>query len=154
MESTRVQVPMAGMEPAAQEEKKVVWPRDTQITAADNGFVLLIGCQKYVHEGTAETLMEDLQRYFSLDETIAKKYGYNGSQAFLGPAIPMAEDATPIGMPYDASPVFHYAQRALTPDLAVYSVNNGTITLDHKKGTAVVSQRVSLEEGNYGPDLT
>jgi len=121
------------------ETDEKMWPRETRILMADNGFVIVIGCQKYVHEGTAESLTEDLRKYLSRDHGILTMYGYVGDSAFVSGHGELAlEEKCPQAC--YLSPAFGHAQNNLTPVTATYKLNNGTLTLDYEKGTAKVFQ--------------
>ena len=64
--------PMAGyavptmQEPGSRREENRKWPREVRILTADNGHLILVGCRKFVHEGGADTLTGDLQKYLDL----------------------------------------------------------------------------------------
>ncbi len=122
------------------------YPQDVNIIAANNGYILKIGCQHFVHEGDGEHFVKDLQKYLGGDNDIVKQYGYEGGSAFVSDDCQEAEMAES-GKPKSANvhcPAFSYLSRndcSVRKIREIFDVRNGTIIVNHEDETVIVTQK-------------
>ena len=131
-----------------EKEKKEVkrYPRDILTITADNGFVFKVGCQVFVCEGDVEKAATDLKRYLSLDPNVVLEYTKSFKFQSMLHNSTHGDEAVLTGCPFGASPAFDFFNTNRKPDMAIYSANNGIVTLDFLKGTATVKQYANSVE--------
>ena len=117
------------------------YPKEISTIAADNGYIFNIGCQYFVCEGDVDKATEALKRYLSLDPSVVKEYSckfekrdmlYDNDYMREMRPEPEAPSKT-------KTPVFSSFKNK-TPDVAIFNVVNGTVTLNYHNGTATVKQ--------------
>jgi len=118
------------------------YPKEITTIAASNGYLFKIGCQVFVCEGDVDKATNALKRYLTLDSSVVKEYSckfekrdmlYDDSD--LRPE-PEAEEKATSRL---KTPVFS-SFRNKNPDVAIFNVVNGTVTLNYHTGEATVKQ--------------
>lgn len=118
------------------------YPKEiANIAAADNGYIFRIGCQYFVCEGNADKAGGVLTRYLALDASVALEYSSKFDRQHMLSANEIGDDgpAAESKSTVVRAPVFN-ALHSRQPDVAIFNVVNGTVTLDYHKGTATVKQ--------------
>jgi hypothetical protein len=117
------------------------YPKEITTIAADNGYLFKIGCQVFVCEGDVDKAINALKRYLSLDSSVVQEYSCKFDRQDM-----LYEDDLVI-RPYEdkkdtsrlKTPVFSSFQHK-NPDVAIFNVVNGTVTLNYHTGMATVKQ--------------
>jgi hypothetical protein len=124
----------------------------TEIVPATNGFIIKVGCTCFVKEGTIDDVAPLLTRYFKCDETLAKEFGRNPSNAFFN----YSGGATPCENPFGArernweTPANSWLNSKLSPEnisragfimsKTILKAANGTITINHETEDITVEE--------------
>lgn len=120
------------------------YPKEITTVAASNGYLFKIGCQVFVCEGDVDKATNALKRYLTLDSSVVKEYSckfekrdmlYDDSDLRPEPEAEAEEKATS----RLKTPVFS-SFRNKNPDVAIFNVVNGTVTLNYHTGEATVKQ--------------
>ena len=117
------------------------YPKEITTIAADNGYLFKIGCQVFVCEGDVDKAINALKRYLSLDSSVVQEYSCKFDRQDM-----LYEDDRVIRPDEDKkdtsrlkTPVFSSFQHK-NPDVAIFNVINGTVTLNYHTGMATVKQ--------------
>lgn len=123
-------------------ENKKVFPRKVKVVAADNGYLVTVGCYLFVVEGDSKNLIGDLKRYLECDKTIAEKYGYKGGDIFFSENIMDEEECEKEKCCTHRSPAFNYIRKCSNRLIScIYYAGNGIIEVDMEKETVMVKQK-------------
>ena len=131
---------------------KIKFPFNVEIIAADNGYIVKVGCSYFAHEGDSQSLTADLQKYLNCDESILKLYDYHGDGdgAFRTSDGEVAarladkcDDEDKDDRPL--SPAFSFItsekQNQMTKISETFKVTNGVVTIDYRSRKVTVHQR-------------
>jgi len=118
------------------------YPKEITTVAASNGYLFKIGCQVFVCEGDVDKATNALKRYLTLDSSVVKEYSCKFEKRdmlyddFDLRPEPEAEEKATSRL---KTPVFS-SFRNKNPDVAIFNVVNGTVTLNYHTGEATVKQ--------------
>ena len=117
------------------------YPKEISTIAADNGYIFKIGCQYFVSEGDVDKATEALKRYLSLDPSVVKEYSckFEKRDMLYEDDSDLRPDPEGKATSRLKTPVFS-SFRNRKPDVAIFNVVNGTVTLNYHNGTATVKQ--------------
>jgi len=117
------------------------YPKEITTLAADNGYIFKIGCQYFVCEGDVDKATEALKRYLSLDPSVVKEYSckFEKRDMLYEDDSDLRPEAVEKATSRLKTPVFS-SFRNREPDVAIFNVVNGTVTLNYHNETATVKQ--------------
>ena len=128
--------------------------REVKLYQADNGYLVKVGCNWFVCEGSAEKVCDDLQAYLSLKPEIVAAYNYKKYGAFRSahPGLEEAAVSDESGHTQNEdyslnSTVFSALTMGLPDNIKLapietkYAVTNGYIVVSHKNKTATIFQQ-------------
>lgn len=135
------------MEKSTEEIKN--FPKNVNLIAADNGYLVEIGCQLFVVEGSTSELVRDLEKYLNCDGDIIKKFLYKGDDVFHLPRETRMVEAC-MEKPYKkaskSSPAFEYLKDTDSKASLItstFSATNGTITVNYEDKTVTITQKLA-----------
>lgn len=119
--------------------------REVKLYQADNGYLVNVGCNWFVCEGSAEKVCDDVQSYLSFQPEVVAKYNYKNSDAFRldAPTLcpPCDECSNAYALTSTAFALLTIDHLSIKPVETKYAVTNGYVVVSHKDKTATVFQQ-------------